>query len=419
MTPHTTYEDTIYQSHQPEKKIIFILPLPPTIDFHRKFFVKKFQDDNFSTEYWDVGSILGYDMKFTCEIDGISYNKIASVKELKFRLKCENYSSTVFVLQVTRSLQSLPIYYLLSRLNKKTVIFARGYLPSFGRLEKSSLYYLRMLLDPNNIKHLFFSRAYLFINRVLKIIKKYDVAFVAGNIGEKINYADAIRIARIHHSDIDTAVADDQRSLNLNLPDNYSVFIDEYLPYHPDFTSTGKSTINAAAYYASLNNYFDMIEKKCETTIVIAAHPKAIYETNPFNERAIVFNETNNLVKNARIILTHASTAISFAVIHEKLLCLIYNDEIRKNHPPLYNQMLKTADILGCPIFNFEVDIHSDLANIGVDKIKYKHYYADFLSNADGSRDSFQIVCDEINLLLDRPYSSSVQHGAGFVSLND
>ena len=345
-----------------------------------------------------MGAVLGYDMKSTFDLDGLEYVRVLDLHDFVARLEREDSSSTAFVIQITREMQSFPIYRLLSRLDKKTVIFARGYLPSLSHSERSLAYYLRLLFDPHAIKRLVYFRLYAVITKLLPLIKKYDVAFVAGTLAERIHSTDSVRLARVHHSDIDFAAMDVPCSVAL--PNRYCVFIDDYLPFHPDLEISGYAAVKAASYYASLNRYFDAIERACGATVVIAAHPRARYAENPFGGRLIVTNQTNALVKNAAIAVAHASSAVSFVVIHGKPLCLIYSEEIKALHPAMYNQMLKTAAVLGCPVMSFETDTTAALATSIVDQTKYAEYFAEFLSSGVGGSTSFQVAVAEIDRLL-------------------
>lgn len=405
MTPAIKYEVVNYQSRQDKKKVIFILPLPPTIDFDQKFFIKHLQENNISTEYWVVGNILGYIVNSTTDSTGLYYINVLSLKDLRSRLRSEHGESVVFVPQITRNMQSLPIYFLLKRLNKKTVFFGRGYVQSIRHSRNPLLYYLRRILKAKNKRSQLYLTVCSALFRCLPIIKKHDLVFTAGKVAEMLHSKDAIKISKIHHFDVDCSITNDQPSMKL--PDKYFLFIDEYLPFHPDFRIIGDTTINATVYYRSLNDYFSYIEKEYDTTIIIAAHPRAIYVDNPYENRMVIFNLTNFLIKKARFVLAHRSTAISYAVIHEKPLGLMFNDDIKEHHPAMYNHILETAKCLGCAIFNFEKCYESDLTAIDVDKRKYRHYYAQYLSSGVDVRDSYKIVLAEINSLLDHVRLSS------------
>ena len=376
------------------KKIIFLMPHPPTTDFQRKFFVPELKENNFLIEYWDIGSALGYDMNFPSDLKEINYLKIATLKILKEKMKQEN-ETVAFVVQLTRNLQTLPIYVLLKSGKTKTIFFGRGYLPFVSQPRADLRTRLRKIFS--NKKRLIPSLLSSVFFKFLPVIKKHDLTFVAGNLAERLHKVDSVRMAKIHHFDIDCSHG--ENSILSELPDNYCVFIDDFLPFHPDFSIQKNQMLNAENYYKNLNKFFAKIEKKLNTSIVIAAHPKASYIANPFESRAIVFGETNSLVKNAAVVLAHASTAISYAVIYEKPLCLLYSNDIKKIHPVIYHQMLVTAEILGCLILNFDETMVSSV-KFDVDKTKYENYYKEFLSNEVNTTASFKIVIDDINSLL-------------------
>jgi hypothetical protein len=380
------------------KKVVFMLPYPPPLDFRRKFFVQQLLQEGFETEYWDLGAVLGYDMKFTYDLkaDGLVYVKIAGLKDLSEMLERSSTSGTVFVMQITRALASFPIYFLLTRFKKKTVTLARGYLPSVSRSERTVHYYLRGVRNAVQIKRWVSRAIYLVLNKLFPI-KYYDVAFTAGRVAEKLNAPHSLRLLPVHHPDVDVAL--EKSPCVIDLPINYCVFVDDYLPHHPDFGIEGGDTLDPVAYYASLNTFFDKIEAQLKTKVVIAAHPKACYEPSPFKGRFVGVNDTEVLVRNADLVLAHASTAISFAVFHKKTIILMTSGAIERTHPAIHAQMLKTAEILGCPILDFE-KIESIL-NVGTKPNieKYEFYNAEYLSNATNLNCSFQVIAAEFNSL--------------------
>ena len=55
----------------------------------------------------------------------------------------------------------------------------------------------------------------------------------------------------------------------------YIVFIDAYMPFHPDFELTASGHIDPEQYFKSVNNYLKRVEDKYGLPVVIAAHPSA------------------------------------------------------------------------------------------------------------------------------------------------
>ena len=67
---------------------------------------------------------------------------------------------------------------------------------------------------------------------------------------------------------------------------------------------------------------FKKIEKKFESKIVVAAHPRVDISdyNNFFKGREVFYSKTIDLVKNCKCVLAHTSTAISYAVIFKNQL---------------------------------------------------------------------------------------------------
>ncbi len=337
-------------------------------------------------------------MQQTCEFNGLAYTRISGLREFGQRLKHED-GGTVFVAQVTRSLPSFSIYVALGWFRKKTVFFGRGYLPSFTRSDKTLLDYVRQLVRTKNRLAWLTTLASSAVYKLLPVVGKYDVAFVAGTTAERIHAVDAVRISRIDHFDVDCAMVDAPPAPGL--PERYAVFIDEFLPYHEDMDTFGTNPVNANDYFGSLNRFFGYFEGQHGITVVIAAHPKASYDRNPYGGRAIFYDATNALIKGAALVFAHISTAMAFAIIHQRPLCLIYCDQQKLTHPNQYDPMVQTAAVLGCPLLDIQDNRQADLVEFRVDRDKYQTYYAEYLSARDaGGRRSAEVVIDEIKHLM-------------------
>ena len=109
----------------------------------------------------------------------------------------------------------------------------------------------------------------------------------------------------------------------------YALFIDQYAPSHPDYSFHGNNPpVSEDKYYKSLNKFFDYFEEKVGFNIVIAGHPKRNEKSNYcWNNRKQIIGNTSQLISQSSIVLTHYSTAISFAVLNRKPILLITTDE--------------------------------------------------------------------------------------------
>lgn len=111
------------------------------------------------------------------------------------------------------------------------------------------------------------------------------------------------------------------------------VFLDQYYPFHPDLLYQGSENPRFPAnYYPNLCNFFNILEKKMDTKIVIAAHPKSDYENLPdyFCGRTLIKGKTARLVRESSFVIAHDSTSINFAVLYYKPIVFVTMDEIQQ-----------------------------------------------------------------------------------------
>ncbi len=104
-----------------------------------------------------------------------------------------------------------------------------------------------------------------------------------------------------------------------------AVFIDQFLPYHPDAVATGTAgRIDPHQYYASLRGLFQRIETELGLKVCIAAHPRADYSIHPdaFGGRPMIVGQTAELIARSRLVISHTSTAVGMAMMLGKPILL-------------------------------------------------------------------------------------------------
>jgi len=106
------------------------------------------------------------------------------------------------------------------------------------------------------------------------------------------------------------------------------VFVDMNLTAHPDIGILGLPEIEPEAYLASMNRLFEAIERDTGYEVVIAAHPTATYGDGEYCGRQIVYGKTPELISHSRCVISHASTAVGYAVLWRKPLLLVVTDEL-------------------------------------------------------------------------------------------
>ena len=168
-------------------------------------------------------------------------------------------------------------------------------------------------------------------------VKSADYFALAGGneamaVGPLIS--DKTNIQHIHASDYDIYLKTKNKPTTAT-NGNYIVFIDQYLPFHPDMQISKQSFyLDPNIYYKGLRKIFDSIEKKTNYHVVIAAHPKASYKENQdyFGGRKIIYGfNSSAIISRAKLVILHYSTAINYSIIYRKPILFVTSDELIKS----------------------------------------------------------------------------------------
>lgn len=145
---------------------------------------------------------------------------------------------------------------------------------------------------------------------------------------------ESTEIIKAHALDYDRYLEEERDVSFETKAERYAVFLDEFVPYHPDpIFGNRKSGCSAEKYYPPLRRFFDYLEDKFKMKVIIAAHPRADYEklSSPFGVRDIVYGETVKLVKNAKMVLAHDSSSVNFAILYQKPLVFLFDPVYKRS----------------------------------------------------------------------------------------
>lgn len=379
------------------RRVVFILSHEPPGDFERKFFVPELVGAGFEPAVWNIGPLIAAEVTINSPASFAEVVRFTRLGALNAAIRDEARAGSIFVAQFSRSWQTLPVSWLLTLNRARKAFYGRGYLPFVSEPARGLGDLMRKggsALSPLALALRICRSA---VARVSARLTRYDVTFSAGALSDRLHGKDSKRLVPISHFDIDRLRRAD--SAGIDLPPRYMVFLDEYLPHHPDFFLHGLETIPPEVYYATLNRAFDRLEAIAGMPVVIAAHPKASYQANPFGGRAVHFGVTDVLAKHSQTVLAHGSTAVSFAVICHRPVILLHSEEIRRVHPNQYAQMTSTEQLLGCTLLDMDewADWQQNLPP--VDETKYAHYYKEYLALRPDLGDTAGIVLAELSRL--------------------
>lgn len=367
-------------------KVIYIRYFPLTYKIYADFYMKEATDIGLDVEYWDLTNIFfksEHDMEDSSHL--CKTKKLNSYKEVDKQInEIKNISSTLFISIMTFEPRISRLYQILTKNNCILSVFGRNMFPvAENVLKKQKL--IRKIKKVKFISLINYYKSKRFNIKIKKgKIKKYDIVFMGGTLGWKgigrISEKDieSSEIVKVNSDDYDTYL-----KLKKNVPsilEDYILFLDEYLPLHPDVKLFKIKNVKPENYYPELCRYFDRIEKQFSMPVIIAAHPKAIrYKTEDFFEgRKVVFGKTVNLTEHSNFVLAHDSTSINFPVVFGKKIQFISSKNIMEGIISVHENVVSFSNYLGCNYQWFDeeagrVELIDEINILKYDNYKYNY----------------------------------------------
>ena len=394
------------------KRIIFIVESTFNKRDFKRFGIEILMGRGFCVEIWDLTPFLNSNYYRNYRVPdpiSISNYRIFSTKKEALRglLDLDSKKDTV----ITMFNPKRKTVFVFNHLEKNKINFGflvLGAIPS-NRLRLSTL---------KRIKNQIMRPKYLIKNifqRLMNLsIKKYVANFfIVGSDTDKIkakqsgNYIETSKIVSAHTLDYDVYLEGKQTTATTNLitEEKYAVMLDEYNLYHPDNLQSGMP-VNPKTYYKDLNKFFKSIEHFFGMPVIIAEHPRSNSEKmkNSYGGRKRVNGKTIQLIKNAELVLAHASTALNYAVLYNKPVVFLTSSDYSVNYRNSVNSFAKALSKTPIDVAN-PTNILTNYLEINDEA--YKKYidlfikssntpqkflwdiFADFIGNEESNRNQF------------------------------
>lgn len=365
-------------------KIRILVHQPVRKRLQEDFFIEQLEKENIDVLFYDLTEIFHSGLKIAGELSSEEIVKFKSLIDFDKVLSTERGQDILYIPYFIYEYKVLKVYKLLTKYNCTTAFMGRGALPS---LNKDKSYLQIVLHEPYALFNRKFlvkglRKVYAIFLKKVGLVKGFDIIFNAGKNG---HYTCGTAFEILSSKKVPFNSTDYSRYLaslgqeKIQVSGKYAVFLDEYLPYHPDLEMFGLKSVEAHSYYSSLNAFFDTIEREQQIKIVVAAHPKSNYQSNPFDGRLLIKDKTECLIKDAEFVIDHFSTAISYAILNKKPLLLIYTNGIQEVFPNLVEYAKNISSILDASLINIDTDTN---INVGmrINDEKYSTYKYDYLT---------------------------------------
>jgi hypothetical protein len=380
------------------KKIIYISHSHLTSKVRNDYFIDHLLSKKWNVEYWNLlpllyGEIDEYGMQ---DADFLYIPK--SYANIREKLSSPLNRDAIFVVLINFGPQYLSLYRLLAKYNCKTHFFAWGSYPyTSSNLNWKNI--LNHFLSPYSLLKNTLNLLNGSVQKKLKLVKPYDVVYGAGSeILE--SFQDASKLISVNTIDYDNYVEVKKKSGRI-IPYSYAVFLDINLPYQSDLIIHNMPKMAANEYYESLNKFFDLLEKKYNVKLVIAAHPKANYQKTLFNGREIFHGLTPEVVSDSDFVVSHHSTSVSYAVLNLKPIIFVYTSILEEIYKKLIvDRIIDFADFLDCNFYNIDkIDNEEHIIINEVNSDCYEDYKYRFLTSKKSENTTMKdLFWHEINL---------------------
>jgi hypothetical protein len=367
-----------------KKTLIFLTVYPFNDDYAKKYGFNYLKERGYDIAILNIMAILyphaikelpGYTKLES--VEGVEQKKIESIKQLDEVLHSINSKKFVFLIcsperEILDSLSQ----------NNTDYIIVRNHDPQQA-FSSIAVRLIKIFYNRNPIRTLFKKSK----NKITLSLRKfftqaddfYEPIFIMARNNKTKFPIDAnntkTSILYVNSFDYDRVL--EQKNLKypkyLREKQYHVLLVNHPWPIHDFILSKTNSFIDPQSYTLIMNSFLDLLEKKTDKKVLIAAYPKATEEENIYNGRPFIY-DTEQLVKYSSGVIGHHTGAMNFAVIHNKPICLIglkcfskYSDFTMQNK--------RYSKELGIPLHNIdtEEDVH-DLLKGEIFPVNHKSY---------------------------------------------
>lgn len=331
-------------------------------------------------EYWDIVALMREEHSEYGARNPEWLHVFRSFDEVAARLLLPENRDALYMMLVSYNGRLTRIFRLLSKYDCRMVKFASGALPQDPAYKWRKI--AAWLATPQRCIQEVVNRVKAVALRSLRLVKPFAITFAAGDVSMSGNRY-TTKVVPINFFDYDRFIEASTTPERRLVTGDYAVFLDSNLPFHSDLAFCGYQRIDPVDYYRSLNRFFGLLEREFRIEVVIAAHPRANYQRATFEDRQIHRLATAELVRHAEFVLSHTSTAMSYAVLNRKPLVFIYTDRMAAAYERWFiREMRCFADYLDAPIYN--VDKINDARQFSVRPVNqacYERYKYNYLTS--------------------------------------
>lgn len=363
------------------------------------FFYKKYQINDLKKEFrnkiqiHDVSRIISQKWnKILGEKRNKSVNVFSKISDwenyLKKTLK-KNKNIYVINLLSSNSFKSFYIHYLLCKYKIKILKLGS---PEIYEPIQSYNFNLKLIsffkLLFSNLPRLIFVARNFFYNKLLFFLKFDELYILVSGSKKHLNplnlKSKKKKLINFHSSDYSNYLINKKKK---SINKNFIIFLDTKTPAFVGDRQifNFKINYNTEEWYRDLNKFLSKIEKEFKSEVIIVPHPTVRDKKNIYYNKKFKISKdpdaSNALISRCKFVVSiSATTAVSYCVIYNKPLTFVYNNQLIKKNPSMYNEIIGLSNILSAGVINMNNKFQKKKINLSVDRKKYLNYQYNYLT---------------------------------------
>lgn len=379
------------------KNIIILIETPLNKRDYNRFGIDILMQNGFDVQVWDLTPFICPEDSMTALNDPVEPNickRFTKIDDFSAEFSLLDPSSLIINLIVYR-LRVLSVYRILSKSKLEYCVTMNNALPATAHKKPSLLYRINNSNLKQKLNYIFSKLPFQWFG-----VRPASLILLGGEKSLTSNpypIDENTKKLWIHAFDYDLYLKDIKTH---NEEDSgMAVFLDQYLPFHPDFIRSGSSfPATSEVYYPLLSTFFENMELETGISTVIAAHPRSRYEDHPtfFGKWSIIKGKTIELVHSSKVVLIHNSTAINFAVMFRKPMIFLTTEQLNEGWMGL------DIESMASKVGKKPINLNETLAiewnkQIAIDETAYSKYETDYIKRSNTPKLPFwQIFADYV-----------------------
>ena len=373
-------------------KIVFLSTFYFSKIHFRQLEMSKYLKNKIKVEIWYLNKLVNRNYKIKEFKNGFKKIKIKKVNnfiQLEKLIQINN-SGCVYDLKIPynfaskKLLQTLSKYrvrYLVHLMQGSNIYHKNIKLNDYIKLQLKKLFSKNFL----NIKNALFNKFFLLFSSNFWKIGQASYVYLVGKSAYDNRFDNKLvnnktKLILGHHRNYDDYLSEKNKVIKLKQKN--ALFIDQQVPFHPELKELGLSDIKPEIYYNSIKKFLEKINKVLGYRIEISCHPKCNVKKLKkfFPNFKIKINDTINQIRSSKLVMTHESTAIDFAILYKKPLLFVTNNILNKSSYPHFETIKAKANHLNKTPINIDICSIKDIKkNISSSKFYYTNYLRNFI----------------------------------------